>query len=97
MTNKTFKQKLKQLLLKPYKFKNKKYKAGQKLVTFKTLVHSKNIKDVINQIHLIDSELAFYSNKIGQGRMLGGLEVTRKGLPAMKYSQARRWRWLLQD
>jgi hypothetical protein len=95
MTHKhrTLKQNLKRWV-KPYQFSTKKYSPRQKLVTFNTLVHSRNIRDVLNQMHKIDTEIGHYTNKLAKGRMMGGLEVTKKGLPAMRLSQARWLMWL---
>jgi len=96
MTHRTLKQNLKRWI-KPYHFRKKKYRVGEKLVTFKTLAHSKNIDSVIQQIHKLDTEINYYTRKIGQGKMMGGLEVTKHGKPAMKERIAKRWLWILAD
>jgi len=92
----TLKQNLKRWI-KPYHYREKRYHKGEKLVTFNTLVHSKNIDSVFQQIHKLDNEISYFTGKLAQGKMMGGLEVTKKGLPAIKETTARKWGWLLAD
>ena len=65
----TLKQKWKKLT-KPYVFDVKEYSPRQKPVTFKTLAHSRSIKDVLNQIHKLDLQVNYFlDTKISKGRI----------------------------